>query len=235
MRPLLILPALILFACNTETDPAPDGATKEETPRKEQQVNERDSWQRPEELIALIGPQLAGSTVADLFAGDGYFTFRLLEAGANVIAVDNDPANIALLEARKKELGLNDARLQIRAVPVGDPGIRAGEADMALLVHRFGSIKDKGAYITQLREGLRYPRPLFLIDWQYRETPVGPPLAQRRMSDAIMEDLGALGYSDVAAHGAKMPYQIIFVATDYYEMDADTYDKMMEGMEVVPQ
>jgi hypothetical protein len=231
MRPFLLLPALLLFACNTATDAPPE----EGKPVVPAQVNERDAWQRPEELITLIGPQLAGSTVADLFAGDGYFTFRLIDAGANVIAIDNDPANIAMLEARKKELGLSDARLRIRAVPVGDPGIRAGEADMALLVHRFGSIKDKGAYINQLRDGLRYPRPLFLIDWQYRETPVGPPLSERRMSDAIMEDLGALGYSDVAAHGAKMPYQIIFVATDYYEMDAETYDKMMDGMEVVPQ
>lgn len=183
----------------------------------------------------MMGPDLKGMTIADLFAGDGYFTFRLIAAGANVIAIDNDPSNIARLEEQKKAMGLGDDRLKIRAVPVGDPGLAPGEADMALLVHRYTSIRDRGSYIMRLRQGLRSPRPLFLVDWQYRETPVGPPVSERMPSDNLMEELGAFGFSDVGAHSARLPYQVVFIASDYIEMDDAAYQQMMDGAEIIPQ
>jgi hypothetical protein len=233
MRPLLLTALIVLLAaCGNGTEEAPPPATPASTTPV---ANDRDSWQRPQELLQLIGPEIKGMTIADLFAGDGYFTFKLIDAGANVIAIDNDPANIALLEERKRALGLGDDRLRIRAVPVGDPGLATAEADMALLTHRYAGIRDKGTFITRLRNGLRPPRPLFIIDWQYRETPVGPPLAERMGADQIMEELGAFGYSDIGAHSAKMPYQVILIATDYIELDPTTYDQMMEGVQVVPQ
>src|SRR5688500_3772768 len=37
-------------------------------------AKERDGWQQPDELLALMG-DIRGVMVADLFAGDGYFTF----------------------------------------------------------------------------------------------------------------------------------------------------------------
>ncbi|MEX1133011.1 MAG: hypothetical protein WEC15_07305 [Flavobacteriales bacterium] len=198
-------------------------------------TSDRDSWQRPHELMQMIGPDIKGMIIADLFADDGYFTFKLIEAGANVIAIENDPAKVAALEQRKKELGLSDERLRIRAVPVGDPGIANAEADVALITHRYTGIQNKASYISRLRQGLLPPRPLFIIEWQHRETPVGPPLAERMPTENIMDEVGELGYSDIGAHSAKMPYQVIFLATDYMELDDDTYNTMMEGVEIVPQ
>jgi hypothetical protein len=183
----------------------------------------------------MIGPDIKGMIVADLFADDGYFTFKLIEAGANVIAIENDPAKVAKLEARKRELALGDDRLRIRAVPVGDPGITNGEADVALITHRYTGIQNKASYITRLREGLAPPRPLFIIEWQYRETPVGPPLEQRMSLENLMDEVGELGYSDIGAHSAKMPYQVIFLATDYIELDDATYERMMNGVQITPQ
>lgn len=244
MRSILLPAFLLLLATGCKTDSTENkstgttnvGAT---TPKGTSPTiattSDRDSWQRPHELLQMIGPDIKGMTIADLFADDGYFTFKLIEAGANVIAIDNDPENIARLEARKRELGLGDDRLRIRAVPVGDPGIANGEADVALITHRYTSIKNKAAYISRLRQGLQPPRPLFIIEWQYRETPVGPPLAQRMPTDNIMDEVGELGYSDIGAHSAKMPYQVIFLATDYIEMDDETYNTMMEGVQIIEQ
>lgn len=233
---------IALVACTEEKseDPSTPGALQRPGTEQPQQApiantNERDSWQRPHELIQMLGPDIKGMVIADLFADDGYFTFKLIEAGANVIAMENDPAKVAKLEQRKRELGLGDDRLRIRAVPVGNPGLGQAEADVALITHRYTSIQNKAAYITRLREGLTPPRPLFIIEWQYRETPVGPPLAERMPTEGLMDEVGELGYSDIGAHSAKMPYQVIFLATDYMELDEEQYEQMMDGVQITPQ
>ena len=224
---------LLAFSCGTSSPEATEDNTPS-SPERPGTSDPRDAWQRPDELFAMIGPDIKGATVADLFAGDGYFTFKLIEAGANVIAIDNDPANVALLEERKRQAGLGDDRLRIRAVPVGDPGLSVGEVDIALLTHRYTSIRDRGSYIKRLRQGLRPPRPLFLIEWQFRETPIGPPMEQRMPTDDIMEELGVWGYTDIGAHSAKMPHQVIFFATDHIEMTDEEYERMMQDVEVTP-
>lgn len=244
MRSIVVPALLVLLSIGCDTTSTKEqpggastgqGATPGNTRSPEVVANDRDSWQRPHELMQMIGPDIKGMTVADLFAGDGYFTFKLIEAGANVIAIENDPEKVARLEERKRELGLGDDRLRIRAVPVGDPGIANAEADVALITHRYTGIKNKASYISRLRQGLVPPRPLFIIEWQYRETPVGPPLEERMPLENLMDEVGELGYSDIGAHSAKMPYQVIFLATDYMELDDDTYNSMMEGVQIIPQ
>ncbi|HNL73617.1 MAG TPA: hypothetical protein PKH22_14605, partial [Leptospiraceae bacterium] len=48
---------------------------------------ERDKWQKPKEVLAFLEKEsskksLKGLSVADLGAGTGYFSIRLLDAGA---------------------------------------------------------------------------------------------------------------------------------------------------------
>lgn len=240
---LRLLPLLLLLvACTGPTEEKPgttpadgSGSTNTEGPAAQKNMlDERDNWQHPEQLFMMMGPNIKGKVVADLFADDGYFTFKLVDAGARVIAIEHDADKVAALEARKKELGLSDEQLTVRLAPAGEPGLGMAEADVALLTHRYPTIADRGAYLTRLRQGMREPRPLFIIEWQYRETPVGPPLAQRMSTEDIMDELGEWGFSDVGAHSAKMPYQVIMLATDYIEMDEEQYQQMMEGKQVMP-
>ena len=60
----------------------------------------RETWQRPDAVIAALGP-LEGKTVADLGAGTGYFSVRLAQAGARVLAVDVDPRFLDYIARRK--------------------------------------------------------------------------------------------------------------------------------------
>ncbi|MBK7286630.1 MAG: DUF1698 domain-containing protein [Flavobacteriales bacterium] len=80
-----------------------------------------------------MGP-LQGKVVADMFAGDGYYTWKLLGAGARVLAIDDNPANIAALEARKKAEGIGDERLLVRLTPPGVTGLIPNEVDLALII-----------------------------------------------------------------------------------------------------
>ena len=130
----------------------------------------------------------------------------------------------AAIEERKRALGLTDDRLRIRTVPVGDPGIGPEEADMAFMAHRFLTIADRDTYFQLLRRGLREPRPLYMLEWQNRQTPMGPPVSERRSVEDIMDMISTTGYSDVGAHSAKIPDQVIFIITDYIDLEG------VEGM-----
>src|SRR5689334_12624941 len=60
------------------------------------QTADRDTWQRPEEVMNALGAHL-GSAVADVGAGEGWFTHRLAQrvgAAGSVFAVDVQPAMV---------------------------------------------------------------------------------------------------------------------------------------------
>jgi|GEM_PF-506042 len=174
---------------------------------------ERDAWQMPQEVFLLMGNDLRGRTIADLAARDGYFTFKLIGMGANVIAIDDDPQALAAIEARKKAMGLSDARLRTRLVPLGQAGLAPDEVDACLLVHSYVRIPDKKLYLTQVFQGTKVPKPLFILEWLNGATPIGPPASERISSDRIMDDIGLAGYSDVGAYSAKIPHQVFLFAS----------------------
>jgi hypothetical protein len=228
-RALLAL-LLPLMACTPEapaTDTAPPKApaVTDQGPARSKAssatADPRDEWQKPEELIAFMGGDISGWVIADLFADDGYFTFKLIEAGANVIAIVNDVEKFAALEARKAAMGLSDDRLIVRAVPKGDPGLYPGEADCGLIVHAFPGIKDKKAYLRQLRNGLRRPSVLFMLEWQKRPTPVGPPVNERMTAEEIMDQFLNTGFTDLSARANMLPYDVLFMMTDPMEQYID--------------
>ena len=215
-RSHLFIFALALIACNSE-DPGTSTAPTADTKTASVAVDpwkERDQWQHPEGMIGMMGGDLRNRVVADLFADDGYFTFKLLDAGADVIAVVNEPAQAERLEELKKAKGLTDDRLRIRLVPVGDPGLMPEEADMALMVHRFTTLSDRKSYFNLMRRGLRYPYLLFMLEWPKKQTQHGPPLAMRAAPEEIMETIGSLNYTDVSFNAATIPDQVIYVAHD---------------------
>ncbi len=226
MTRVLLALLLPLVACTPEAPatsmpdpqaPAPTDTIAARRALLAQHADPRDQWQQPDELIAFMGGDISGWTIADLFADDGYFTFKLLDAGANVIAVVNDVEKYEALMARKEAAGLGDDRLIVRAVPTGDPGLTAGEADCALIVHAFPGIQDKKVFLRQLRNGLRRPSVLFMVEWQKRETPVGPPVAERMTPEEIMDQFLATGFTDLSAKSRTMPYDVMFMMTDPME------------------
>lgn len=229
---LALIPwAMVLFmGCGDDNGkPAPsdtNGGTNQPVSQGNQ-ANDRDRWQKPEVIIGLMGG-IQGLTVADLFADDGYFTFKLIEAGANVIAVVNDQSRADAINSEKQRRGLPDARLKVRVVPDGDPGIRSEEADMALIVHRFVGIVDKRSFFKRMREGLKYPRYLVMVEWQNRETAMGPPMSERLPSDRIMDIVGEVSeYSDVGAHSDKVPDQVVFLINDYMDSGFDSQEMII--------
>ncbi|MBL7952438.1 MAG: class I SAM-dependent methyltransferase [Flavobacteriales bacterium] len=196
---------------DTRIAPTPEASTP--STFRAPETAERDSWQKPQEVFLLMGNDLRDRTIADLAAGDGYFTFKLIEVGANVIAISDDPAELAAIEARKKEMKLGDDRLRTRLATPNDPGLVKDEVDACLLVHAYTRIPDKKAYLTRVYEGTKMPKPLFILEWLNTETPMGPPMTDRISSERVMDDIGLAGYTDVGTYSAKIPHQAFIFAS----------------------
>jgi ubiquinone/menaquinone biosynthesis C-methylase UbiE len=215
--PTLLLCTTLLAACTTtepnNTTPPPTPAPSSSTSSTVSTTSERDSWQMPQEVFMLMGNDLRGRTIADLAAGDGYFTFKLIEVGANVIAISDDQRQIDAIETRKQEMKLGDDRLRTRLAPKGQAGLAPEEVDACLLVHSYVSIPDKKTYLQQVYAGTKMPKPLFILEWLNTETPIGPPMTDRISSDRIMDDVGLAGYTDVGAYSTKIPNQVFLFAS----------------------
>ena len=67
--------------------------------------DERDEWQKPDEVITLLG-NLKGKTVMDIGSGSGYFSFRLADAGARVICADVDNRFLDVIKEKKAADGV---------------------------------------------------------------------------------------------------------------------------------
>ena len=134
----------------------------------------------------------AGTRVADIGAGDGYYTVRLarrLGPGATIYAED---ITAAYLEALKARL----AREQVRGVTLilgtpGDPKLPLASVDVALLSHVYHEIANPYELLYRLRPALAPGARVAVIDLDKPTQDHGTPPALLRC------ELGALGYREV--------------------------------------
>lgn len=207
--PILLMAALQGAGCNeaattntaTTTPPATAAAI---APQAEMPNDPRMG----DSLIAVMGP-LEGRVVADMFAGDGYYTWKLLAAGARVLAIEEDPEAIAKLQAWKAGQGIGDDRLLIRQTTPGVPGLLPGEADLALITREYSTLENRQAWISELMAGIKMPHTFFLVNYMPQQTPDGPPLSQRMDYDSVSDELTAFGVDDIGILYKTLPGRYI--------------------------
>lgn len=164
-------------------------------------------------LLTVMG-NIQGKVVADMFDGDGYFAWKLMGAGARVLAIDDNPVNIAALEARKKAEGIGDDRLLIRLTTPGVTGLMPNEVDMALITREYSQLGDRPAWFAQLMTGVRAPHLFFMVNYLPQQTPEGPPLSQRMAFNTVADEVNGFGYGDVGILYKKIPYRYILFASE---------------------
>jgi ubiquinone/menaquinone biosynthesis C-methylase UbiE len=74
---------------------------------------DRDSWQKPDEVIALLEIR-EGAQLADVGAGSGYFTFRFAEVvgpSGRIYAVDVDDDMLEYLTGEISERGVENVEV----------------------------------------------------------------------------------------------------------------------------
>ena len=103
--------------------------------------------------LAAIGE---GATVADIGAGEGYYTIRLAERvgkRGRVLAQDIDPEAVRRLGARVERERLDNVSIKLGAAD--DPRLPQNSFDRVFLVHMYHEVSEPYAFLWRLRPALK--------------------------------------------------------------------------------
>lgn len=170
---------------------------------------ERDAYQQPDKVVAWLG-KIKGKTIMDIGAGSGYFSVRLAEAGARVIAADVNDEFQAFVQRRIQENNLNN--ISTRKIPFDGPGLQAAEVDMVLMVNTYHHIDHRPDYFAKVRKGTKSGGRLVIIDFFKTDLPVGPGKDHKTSIDEVITELRQAGYSNFTVEVSLLPYQYLIQA-----------------------
>lgn len=195
----LALCAVALLASCQRTDQAVDGARFPAPGRpvasiispSYQDEQTRDGQREAERVMDRlgIGP---GTRVADLGAGDGYYTVRLarrLGPSATLYAEDVKADYLARLAERLQRDGILGVRI-ILGLP-GDPRLPPTSIDVAILAHVYHEIESPYEFLYRLRPALARRARLGIVEADRPTQEHGTPPALLRC------ELAAVGYRQV--------------------------------------
>ena len=185
---------------------------------------ERDAWQKPDEVVALLDIR-HGMRVADIGAGTGYFMSRLsraagedgdddgtddLHAGedGDVVMIDIEPTMVDYMKARAIREGAANVTCVVTAPDV--PGLRE-PTQRVLIVDTWHHIENRAAWLAAMRPHLTSGARVVVIDFT-PDSPMGPPPAMRIPAEAVVKELTDAGFTaGIAAE--TLPNQFAVVAT----------------------
>ena len=202
----------------TQHPPPPIDPTEQRKPSSpiEELVTsfEREVWSKPNMVISGMG-SLADKTIADIGAGYGYFSFRLLKDAKKVLAIDIDPEAIAFIENLKKELPDSTRnRLETRICQPDDPNLRPGEADIVLLVNTYIYIENRIDYLKNLQKGMAPNGRILIIDFKKKNIPIpiAPSMNQRLSISDVESELESAGFIRIKTDDTSLDYQYTIMA-----------------------
>lgn len=125
---------------------------------------QRDSVNEAQKVMDLADIK-AGDTVADIGAGEGYYTVRLAErvgARGRVLAQDIDRAALQRLGSRVERERLDNVSIKLGAPE--NPELPAGSFDRIFLVHMYHEVTEPYAFLWNLRPALRKDGRVIVVD-----------------------------------------------------------------------
>jgi ubiquinone/menaquinone biosynthesis C-methylase UbiE len=195
-----LLTLTILAGCHpakTENDGRP--ATSREFPKADRAVSKSSSTAFSTEVqrdkvneaktvmdLAHIGK---GTTVADIGAGEGYYTVRLGERvgkEGRVLAQDIDHAALERLGQRVERERLDN--VSIKLGDPDDPKLPNASFDRIFLIHMYHEVQEPYAFLWRLRPALRPGGKIIVVDLDRRTDQHGIPPA------LLFCEFGALGF-----------------------------------------
>jgi SAM-dependent methyltransferase len=189
--------ALVLAACSAPAHPPDHGGMVHDFSGAEHWAKvfddpARDAWQRPADVVALLGLR-PGMTVVDLGAGTGYFEPYLARAvgpSGKVLALDVEPDMVRYLRERAARDGLTN--VEARAVAPDDPGLGKGTVDRVLIVDTWHHLPDRAAYSKKLAAALAPGGAVVIVDFT-ADSKMGPPAHARVPPEQAVAELTAGG------------------------------------------
>ena len=194
-----IIAVLALGSCQERDDDSGRPATALEFPKPYRPVSavrgnsfsteaERDSVNEAQVVMDLADIR-AGTTVADIGAGEGYYTIRLAErvgAKGRVLAQDIDRKALQRLGARVERERLDNVSIKLGAFD--DPRLPKASFDRIFMVHMYHEVTEPYAFIWRLRPALRKGGQIIVVD-------IDRPTSEHGIPPALLFcELGAVGF-----------------------------------------
>jgi ubiquinone/menaquinone biosynthesis C-methylase UbiE len=140
----------------------------------------RDRTGEFEQVVALAGVQ-RGMWVADIGAGEGYYTVRLaplVGTKGRVLAQDIVPETRDLLVQRVQREGLDNVAVRLGAAD--DPKLPPASFDRIFMVHMYHEVTDPYAFLWHMRTGLKDSGEVIVVDADRQVKRHGIPPEQLR-------------------------------------------------------
>jgi predicted methyltransferase len=158
----------------------------------------RDEWQRPEEVMDKLGIK-AGSVVADVGCGSGYFTFHFsvrVGAQGKVYAEDISASVLEKIRARAEQE--HWAQVQTVQGTSDDPELPAGKLDAILMMNAYHEMRNYDAMLREIYKALKPGALLAIID---HEAELGQPRSEYQARHRIPEGMVR---EDLARNGFRL-------------------------------
>lgn len=217
MRLILLFGLVVLFSCRNKDLQTSDSnvrniSTDSVLLNGNQESKDRDVWQNPNYIISILG-DLSDKTVADLGAGSGYFSFKMLQKAKKVIALDIDRHSIQYMNQKVAEYPQEIRnKFEARQVEDDDPKLMENEVQLVLVANTYIYIQDRINYFSRLRKALTPGGKLYIIDFKKDKMPVGPSDDIRLSSAQVVSELSEAGFSNINANDSALKYQYIISA-----------------------
>ena len=172
---VLVLGSLAVGACSAGGSSETKNVTSQEFPRAERLVSAagdtqfsteaaRDEAGESEFVMEWAGIQL-GTTVADIGAGEGYYTIRLAERvgpKGRVLAQDINRGALDRLGERVTREQLDNVAIKEGAVD--DPRLPENSFDRIFMVHMYHEIEEPYAFLWRMRPALAKGGQVIVVD-----------------------------------------------------------------------
>jgi ubiquinone/menaquinone biosynthesis C-methylase UbiE len=173
---------------------------------------DRDAWQRPDQIMDALGIA-DGSVVADVGAGGGWFTIRLIRrVGPNgkVYAEDVQHEMIDAMRRRVERLGFSK-RVEFKLGTASDPGFPADVLDAALSVETYYEMEQPVALLRNLARSLKQNGRIGIVDFTKEGGGPGPAMEERVDPERVIRDASAAGLRVIARPNfLRYQYMLVF-------------------------
>jgi ubiquinone/menaquinone biosynthesis C-methylase UbiE len=212
---------LALFNSSIAQDQTHDDSESHQHQHQEKAANlEKDKdrwmWQLPEQVLDSIGVD-SGMVVADVGAGNGYFTIRLAQrVGGEGVVYANEIEELFLkvIQDRCQSEGFDNVKTVLGHPD--DPNLPDTAMDIVLLVNVIHLVENKILFMQNMGRCIKPGGILAIVQWDAAklaaEAPRGgpPPKLDEYDRDALIELINESGYT-IKSTFTFLPLQNIYI------------------------